>query len=556
MQRLFLGLAVLRNAPAGIALIMAAVLAAVALTFVAANMTTAGPTPTYPVVVDPGDETGAIDLATLTYDEAKTLLLPILDGTEIKLLFPAEPGLGQVEMSGTTISFDDTDGVITFNGSSTLLALVLATKFKTSFTATWGTDPTPELVLDSVAKSDISTSDLLTLLPIAVPSGLPELTLSNASLSVVTSPVPAISVFADATFLSVSTSVLYSTADRDNDSGTASEFLFGINASSFALSAFGVTLPFSSPDLPVSMTLANAEQTLSSSELTAPELTFFTIFYGSEPFDVGVDTGLNFATRLPFSALPNPIIKELGLTPADTVLLEGSVEVNTSFELVALSLKASMPSEVSLPGVPGWISLTGDGLSLELGYDSSEGASEISLAVAGDFEADLNGDVLGFHLGLQLKSGDALSVEVTGNTTTPWVHPFGIPWLTLEEISLTLTAEGSELGALLDSTFTIGSEPEAKSFQIVLEVTGDPGSLAATVTATSLDPLTSNDILDLLGDIVGVEPPAGLPELALNNLTISIETGEATALSISADITFLGVAGSVLFSVIWNSALP
>ena len=176
MQRTSFELGNFKSAPATLALVIVTVLVAVALTLVASNLTTAGGIPSYTVIVDPDDETDAIDLATFTYGDAKTELLGIPDASTIKLLFPAEPGLGEVEMSATTISFDDADGVITFAGSSTSIA----TKFNTEFTGTWGTEATPELVLESVAKSDISTTDLLTFISVTAPSGLPELTLSNA----------------------------------------------------------------------------------------------------------------------------------------------------------------------------------------------------------------------------------------------------------------------------------------------------------------------------------------------------------------------------------------
>ena len=538
MQRSSSSFTRLTISPLRVSLILMAVfVAAVALTFVATNLTTAGGIPSYTVVVDPDDETDAIDLATMTYGDAKLQLQAIPDASTIKLLFPADPGLGEIEMSATTISFDDTAGVITFDGSSTSVA----TKFNTEFTGTWGAEATPELVLSSVAKSDISTTDLLSFISVAAPSGLPELTLSNASLSVAASPVPAISVFADATFLGVSTSVLYSTADRDDDSGTPAEFLFGIDASSFALSAFGVSLPepLNSAGLPVSMTVANAAQTLSSAELTAPELAFFTSFYGPAPFDVSLDTGLNFAAIVSLSALPDPIIKGLGLTSGETVLLEGSINIIET-ELVALSLTATMPI-ANLPGLPAWI--TGkSGLSLELGYDNTSGESEISLAVAGDFKAALNTQSLNFHLGLQLVSGSGGSeVEITGSTSS-WDQPFGISWLTLNETSLTVGTGG----ALLESNFEIGS----KTFDLSIEVTGSSGSLEATITA-SIDSLSTIDLLALL-DAAGIDTGSlDIPKVTFNNLTVEISAGGGSAgFAAAAQVKdILGSPADLLFSV-------
>ena len=538
-QQKSLELGVFRSALATLALIITPVLAVVAMTILVSGVTRAGPIPSYTVFVDPDDETGAIDLEALTYSAAKTQLLALPDGDTIGILFPADPGLGEVEISGTTISFDDTEGVITFDGSSTLLA----TKFNTEFTGTWGSELTPELVLDTVAKSDISTTNLLTLLPVAAPSGLPDLTLSNASLSVATTPVPAISVFADATFLGVSTSVLYSTADRDNDSNTPSEFLFGLDAASFAFSAFGVPLPepFNSTGIPVSLTVANAEQTLSSSDLTAPELTFFSSFYGTPQFDFDVSPGLTLAGEVPLSALPNAIIKGLGLTPSDTVLLEGNVNVDTGppVELVALSLTASMPSAVSLPGLPDWITAPG-GLSLELGYENSSGASEISLAIGGDFNADLNSDSLNFHLGLQLVLGEETEVEITGSTLDPWVQPFDISWLTLNETSLTVTNEG----ASLESSFIIGS----KTFGLSLDVSGSSGSLEAAVTA-SIDSLSTNDLIALLS-AAGIDTGSlNIPKVTLTDLRVEISASSSSlGFAAAADATILGDPANLLFS--------
>ena len=141
MQRSSLELGSLRSVSVAIAVIMAAVLVAVALTFVGSSGTIAESSLT--VILDPDDETDAIDLTdSLTYNDAKSQLEAIDSGSTIKLLFPADPGLGQLGMSGTKISFDDDTSVITFNGSSTLMTA----KFNTSFTATWGGNPTPELV--------------------------------------------------------------------------------------------------------------------------------------------------------------------------------------------------------------------------------------------------------------------------------------------------------------------------------------------------------------------------------------------------------------------------
>ncbi|MCH7580545.1 MAG: hypothetical protein IIB22_09910 [Chloroflexi bacterium] len=84
MQRTSFELGNFKSAPATLALVIVTVLLAVALTLVASNLTTAGGIPSYTVIVDPDDETDAIDLATFTYGDAKTELLGIPDGQHDK----------------------------------------------------------------------------------------------------------------------------------------------------------------------------------------------------------------------------------------------------------------------------------------------------------------------------------------------------------------------------------------------------------------------------------------------------------------------------------------
>ena len=231
-----------------------------------------------------------------------------------------------------------------------------------------GTPPDLDASINATSLDPISTTDIANLLVDVVglaplPSGLPELSLNNVSLSIETGPAEALSISADVTFAGVNGAVLFSVVDRDGDPATPSEFLFAMNLDSFTLSDLGVPMPeplnsFPFPEVSLSVVGVPLGETLSvpSSDLTPPELSFFSGVYGPPPFTVDLKRGLNLAAEIPLSQLPEPILTALG-SPTGVIRLEGNLDINLApIELVSLSLRATMPSGLTLPNVPDWIS--------------------------------------------------------------------------------------------------------------------------------------------------------------------------------------------------------
>ena len=130
------------------------------------------------------------------------------------------------------------------------------------------------------------------------------------------------------------------------------------------------------------------------------------------------------------------------------------------------------------------------------------------------------------------------------------MHPFGLTWLTLDQISLTVTVGDGGIGARLESTFTVGSGAAAKTFGLSFEVTGSPGSLNASITA-SVSSLSTSDVLALLSR-VGI-PLGGLilPEITITNLEVSISAGsDGVGFALGGNITFLEVSADLLLSFV------
>ncbi|MDP6513419.1 MAG: hypothetical protein QF878_09570 [SAR202 cluster bacterium] len=190
---------------------------------------------------------------------------------------------------------------------------------------------------------------------------LPVLLLTNEILSFAQSgSETTIAISGDVMFLGVNASLLLSLTDD----GVDDQVLLGIWMYSFAMSDLGVTLPapFDTLTLPeVSFVFTDlppgTTQNVPSGYLTAAELSFFAPSYPGGSFTLELKPGLNFAGEIPMSALPTELVSAIGASPADSILLEGSVVFTLSggLQIETLSLSAQMPAGTTLPGLSSWI---------------------------------------------------------------------------------------------------------------------------------------------------------------------------------------------------------
>jgi hypothetical protein len=141
------------------------------------------------------------------------------------------------------------------------------------------------------------------------------------------------------------------------------------------------------------------------------------------------------------------------------------------------------------------------------------------------------------------------SVQLVGAMTSAWSRPFGIDWLTLEQVHVRLAASGGGGEGVLTGRLLIGG----KSVETSIELVSVGGQPSAKLRAT-LDQLSLSELISWAQQRFGVspfgdQPPGGL--LDLRQLTFEIQSGPVPQFTVSANATVLnGLPTKVLFTMV------
>jgi len=271
-------------------------------------------------------------------------------------------------------------------------------------------------------------------------------------------------------------------------------------------------------------------------------------FYGGPT--LSVEPGLNIDREVNLAEAPGLAqpLGWLGFTDFN-VRLEGylGVDPNALFHLgaptaaIQLDLKAYLP--VSQPaGFPSWLRpvqrilefTDNPALRVQL-LDTLRGTPD---GQSTRFTASTDIDT----------SGGATSVTLIGSLVNPWVHPFGLSWLTFNQANVSLTFSTFGAGEIaLTGNFPAGNKNI--NTQIALTQVGNSNAASFVATASQV---TLGDVLSLLSNLTGSQPfGGGLPDnaLVLSNVQLSFDSSNERSLSLSATSTILGtVQTDVLFS--------
>ena len=377
-----------------------------------------------------------------------------------------------------------------------------------------------------------STSDLVSLfgtsIGVQVPSDLPSLTLTGVNFQISTGGD--VSLEANTSFLGINGTVLVSAENR----GAGRQFLLGVHLQSFKLSDLsssfssqvgGVTIP------DVSFTYADVTGggniSIASSDLTAPELAFFAPAFGNAAdFTLNLVAGLNFNGSIPVASLPAAMTNAVGLST-------GSLEIDGTLGLTGASVSSASLS-ATLTGaqiavVPGWLaSDPGQPLHLEIAYDGTTA----SFGFTGGFIATLGTQTVPFNISVGLASDG--TVAISGESTASWAQPFGITWLTLDQVGISFATGGGSTSGTLTSSFQAGG----KTIGLTFDIAYANGATTASVTA-SASSLSTADLMALLNK-AGL-PTTGftLPSITATNVQVSLAAGGGSAsFALSGDVTF------------------
>ena len=135
-----------------------------------------------------------------------------------------------------------------------------------------------------------------------------------------------------------------------------------------------------------------------------------------------------------------------------------------------------------------------------------------------------------------------------GELLEPWDHPFGVAWLTFDELAIELSLDSASAAAKFTSELQIVDRDATLTFELR---DGEAGS-GVELTAT-LDRLTAAEVIDFLADQLGATLPPAAPDLALSDIVLSVRTGRQSSVAFAASAEVAGQQVDVLLSTISQS---
>lgn len=145
---------------------------------------------------------------------------------------------------------------------------------------------------------------------------------------------------------------------------------------------------------------------------------------------------------------------------------------------------------------------------------------------------------------IQVDGGGGVVVNLSGEVAGGWSQPFGISWLNLNEASLDFSVNGQQIGGAIHSYFMLGS----KRIEVGLSFTGGARATSARLTG-SVSQLSMNEFAQLVTKQLPVSPFADTNlELVFNNVSLTLDVGSKTGMSIAASVILNGQQADLLFS--------
>lgn len=333
--------------------------------------------------------------------------------------------------------------------------------------------------------------------------------------------------------------------------------ILGFRAEEFSLGTLSPQFAGGFPgDLPlpaVAFTTGRSPATIPASRLSPTARAFYQPIYGRPDYSLKVEAGMRLAGQLPLSRLPAKAVSALGLPPDQPIALEGAIGVSLGMltggepvEVKSLELGVELPAARPV-AFPTWLPADPSvQRTLGLRFQNLPGPeNSLALRVTDAVTVNLDGAPRRFRLTSSIAStGDLAFV---GTMTTPWVRPFGVEWLTLEEVVLSLAVDGTQSVAALRSSFPLGG----KTIELGIALESQGGELAAKLTGT-VDHLALGDVIELVRKqfdrpLFTGTPPADFAEL--NEVTMILRLGRVKTMSLGARSRLAGQEAELLWSI-------
>ena len=227
----------------------------------------------------------------------------------------------------------------------------------------------------------------------------------------------------------------------------------------------------------VTLVLSEVDTRLSAEYLTDEQRTFFAAVFGDSSFSLVLKPGINLIAAIPAENLPAdspllPVMDALGIERGNIILqgtlgrslalLRGGV---SSAALRDVMLRAELP-QMRPPGSPTWF--RSGQLALEI-----TGAPSVRLV--GEMNVLIDQAELEFFLSAMLaRTGVSLAGGM--RAAQPWVAPFGVSWLTMKSVVLSLGFSPLGVSLGFGGAAVIGTKDIDVAVGVTLSPAGVPSS--------------------------------------------------------------------------------
>jgi len=258
--------------------------------------------------------------------------------------------------------------------------------------------------------------------------------------------------------------------------------------------------------------------------------------------------GINALTTIQASTVPDSVSRVVGSPDTSGGRLGVRASLGPGFGVIDGSARPSRASlSIVVPGIdppalPEWLRPSDDApwsVTLETEGD------RLDIGMEGGLDADLDGATRSFVAQFALSSdGDGASGQMVADLREPWPAPYGVDWLTFDDLTMTVDLDASSSSAAFVAELFVADRAATVTFDLLAT-----DSATSVQMLAAIDRLGAADAARLLQAATGAPTPKDLPELTLDDVLIDIRAGAQPTVAIGGRATVAGQQADVLFSV-------
>lgn len=379
----------------------------------------------------------------------------------------------------------------------------------------------------------------------AVPSDIPDLAIDNVLIDVQAGATTTMAIGGQASVAGQTADVLAGVESAGGVHGV----VLGVALDSWRLDdvvpAVAGTVLEELEFPPSALVLSSLDGSIDPAAMSEPARRFFDGIDGGGPLQLTPGVSLFASLDLRGTALERPLaalgfddgrFPVVGTVPGSAIGLGGGGAGGGSV-MSDLSLAVQLP-EIAPSGAPDWF--RGGRLSLVA-------TGQPSLGLEGVMTVHIDGEDLTFVVGAEFaRSTTGIELALFGamETERPWESPFGIDWLTVDDLALQLTVDPiGTVGLGFAGSVVLGEHDVEVAIATEISAAGVPTNLA--FQGSSEEGLAFSDLVALQGEMAsaaGGSPSSldGYPDLAVRSVEVQFAPQPFERLGIEAGFALVG----------------